>query len=103
MSERYSSVWEVISDTQEEAEDLRRGAEIMREIAKTIRANKWSKNKASKQCGISTEQITYLLNGWLSEFSTNELITILETLKRNMAEQSKSILGISPTLQPAYN
>lgn len=100
---RFSDVWEAVAKTPEEAKEWRKNDEMMDKIIDTIQVNKWSRKKASQQCGVSLEQIDYLLKNRLSKFSTNDLITILENLKRNTEEQrnTKTNLGFMPTLQPA--
>ena len=100
---RFNDVWEAIADSQEQAAEWRRDAEMMDSIIDTIKANQWSKKKAAQQCGISVEKINHLLKNRLSQFSTNDLITILENLKKNSipTEQPKFAFGISAKLQPA--
>jgi predicted XRE-type DNA-binding protein len=78
--ESYSSVWDAIADTPEEAVNLRVRSELMDQIGAIIAANNWTQAEAAAQCGVTQPRINDLLRGRISRFSLDALVNIAATL-----------------------
>lgn len=78
--ETFSSVWDAISDTPEEAANLRTRADLMQQITAIIKANGWKQNEAAAHCGVTQPRINDLLRGRISRFSLDALVNIATAL-----------------------
>ncbi|MDD2307897.1 MAG: XRE family transcriptional regulator [Prolixibacteraceae bacterium] len=82
--ETYSNVWDALSDTPEQAANLRARAELMRQITTIIKANEWKQAEAALQCGVTQPRINDLLRGRVSRFSLDALVNIATALGRRV-------------------
>ncbi|TAL86966.1 MAG: XRE family transcriptional regulator [Rhodanobacter sp.] len=80
MHETYDSVWDAISDTPEQAANLRARAELMQQIVALIKASGWKQTEAAKHCGVTQPRINDLLRGRVSRFSLDALVNIATAL-----------------------
>ena len=78
--EMYSSVWDAIADTQEQAAKLRSRAELMQKIAAREKEHGWTQVEAAKHCGVTQPRINDLLRGRVSRFSLDSLVNIATAL-----------------------
>ncbi len=78
--ESYISVWDAISDTPEEAANLRVRSELMGKITAFVEQNGWTQLEAAKRCGITQPRINDLLRGRISRFSLDALVNIAAAL-----------------------
>lgn len=78
--DRFASVWDALSDTAEEAANLKVRAELMRKIAALVQDNGWTQAVAAEQCGISQPRINDLLRGRIGRFSLDALVNIAAAL-----------------------
>jgi predicted XRE-type DNA-binding protein len=78
--ESYISVWDAISDTPEEAANLRVRSELMDKITAFVEQNGWTQLEAAKRCGITQPRINDLLRGRISRFSLDALVNIAAAL-----------------------
>lgn len=78
--ETYNSVWDAISDTPEQAANLRARAELMQQIVALIEASGWKQAEAAKRCGITQPRVSDLLRGHVSRFSLDALVNIATAL-----------------------
>ena len=76
----FSSVWDAIADTPEQAANLQARAELMQQIAAIIKANNWKQAEAAEHCGLTQPRINDLLCGRLSNFSLDALVNIAVAL-----------------------
>jgi predicted XRE-type DNA-binding protein len=76
----YASVWDAISDTPEQAANLRARAELMQKIAKRLKKRHWTQAEAAKRCGVTQPRINDLLRGKVSRFSLDALVNIAAAL-----------------------
>ncbi|WP_347986229.1 XRE family transcriptional regulator [Methylomonas sp. AM2-LC] len=76
----FSSVWDAIADTPEQAANLQARAELMQQIAAIIKANNWKQAEAAEHCGLSQPRINDLLRGRISNFSLDALVNIAVAL-----------------------
>lgn len=79
-TETYTSVWDAISDTQEEAANLQVRAQMMTKICNILTENGWTQAEAAKRCGITQPRINDLVRGRISRFSLDALVNIAAAL-----------------------
>ena len=82
--ETFSSVWDAVADTPEQAANLQARAELMRQIAEIIKANEWKQAEAAEHCGVTQPRINDLLRGRVSRFSLDALVNIATALGRRV-------------------
>ncbi len=80
MSERYESAWDALSDTREEAVNMRLRSDLMRAITGKIGENKWTQREAALKCRITQPRLNDLLRGRISKFSLDALVNIAAAL-----------------------
>ncbi|QOW24837.1 helix-turn-helix transcriptional regulator [Lysobacter sp. H23M47] len=78
--DRFASVWDALSDTAEEAANLKVRAELMRKIAALVQDKGWTQAMAAEHCGISQPRINDLLRGRIGRFSLDALVNIAAAL-----------------------
>lgn len=83
-TETFTSVWDAIADTPEQAANLRTRSELMQQIAGIIKANKWKQADAAFHCGVTQPRINDLLHGRVSRFSLDALVNIATALGRRV-------------------
>ena len=77
---RYTSIFDAIADTPQEAVNLRLRAEVMQRIARRIERKGWTQAEAAKQGGITQPRVNDLVRGRLSRFSLDALVNIAAAL-----------------------
>lgn len=75
-SESYARVWDAIADTPGQAANLRARAELMRQIAASVKRHGWTQVEAASHCGVTQPRINDLLRGRVSRFSPDALVNI---------------------------
>ncbi|MEH6503753.1 MAG: XRE family transcriptional regulator [Cycloclasticus sp.] len=80
MSERYKSAFDAISDTPEEALNLKIRADLMTRIDAMIAERGWSQKEAAKQLKVTQPRIPDLLRGHVSKFSIDMLVNMLASI-----------------------
>jgi len=80
----YQSVWDAVTDTPEEATNLRARAEIMQQITAIIEEAGWKQAEAASHCGITQPRINDLLRGKISKFSLDALVNIASAIGRRV-------------------
>jgi len=84
-SNTYSSVWDALADTPEQAANLRARADLMRQIAELIQAQGWKQAEAAERCGVTQPRINDLLHGRVSRFSLDALVNVATALGRKVS------------------
>ncbi len=82
--ETFTSVWDAIADTPEQAANLRARSELIQQIAVIIKANMWKQADAALHCGVTQPRINDLLRGRVSRFSLDALVNIATALGRRV-------------------
>jgi predicted XRE-type DNA-binding protein len=82
--ENFESVWDAISDTPEQAANLRARAELMQKIAAIVKESGWTQAAAAKHCGVTQPRINDLLRGRVSRFSLDALVNIATAIGRRV-------------------
>lgn len=83
-NESYASVWDAISDTPEEAVNLRVRSQLMDQITALIEESGWTQAQAAKHCRLTQPRINDLLRGRISRFSLDALVNIAASLGRHV-------------------
>lgn len=83
-TETYGSVWDALSDTPEQAANLRARAELMQQIAAIIQTSNWTQAEAASRCGVTQPRMNDLLRGRVSRFSLDALVNIATALGRRV-------------------
>ncbi|MBR1375074.1 MAG: XRE family transcriptional regulator [Cardiobacteriaceae bacterium] len=81
---KAKSVWNLLTDTPQEAANLRLRAELMQEISQTIKDNHWTQARAAKECGLTQPRMNDLLTGKIDKFSIDALVNISEQLDKHI-------------------
>jgi predicted XRE-type DNA-binding protein len=87
--ETFSSVWDAIADTPEQAANLQACAELMRQIAAIIKESDWKQADAAAHGGVTQPRINDLLRGCVSRFSLDALVNIATALGRRLHVELK--------------
>lgn len=80
MSERYESVWDALSDTREEAANMRLRSDLATAVIRKIEAAQWTQREAAMKCGITQPRLNDLMRGRISRFSLDALVNIATAL-----------------------
>lgn len=83
-TETYTSVWDALADTPEQAANLRTRAELMQQIAALVQSSGWKQAEAAAHCGVTQPRMNDLLRGRVSRFSLDALVNIATALGRRV-------------------
>lgn len=83
-AEKYTSVWDAISDTPEQAANLMARAELMQQIVAIIKSSSWKQTEAARCCGVTQLRVNDLLRGRVSLFSLDALVNITTALGQHV-------------------
>lgn len=76
----FSSVFDALANTPQEAANLRARAQLARQITSVIKERAWTQQAAAQHCGVTQPRINDLLNGRISRFSLDALVNIASAL-----------------------
>lgn len=80
MSEqRFSSVWDAIEDTPQQAASMRVRSELMMALQKWLKAEGLTQASAANLFGVTQPRISDLMRGRINLFSTDTLIDMAST------------------------
>jgi predicted XRE-type DNA-binding protein len=88
--ESYTSVWDAIADTPEQAANLRTRSELMRQINAIVKDSGWTPTEAAQRCGLTGPRMLDLLDGRVSQFSLDALIDIATAIGRRVHVELKA-------------
>lgn len=83
-SDSYLSVWDAITDTPQQAANLRARADLMRQIAAVVKDGGWTQTQAANRCGVTQPRMNDLLRGRVSRFSLDALVNIATAIGRRV-------------------
>jgi predicted XRE-type DNA-binding protein len=86
----FSSVWDAIADTPEQAANLQARAELIQQITIIIKTNDWKQADAAFHCGVTQPRINDLLRGRVSRFSLDALVNIAAALGQRVCIELKA-------------
>lgn len=81
---QYASVWDAISDTPEQAANLRARADLMRAIIAVVKESGWTQAETARRCGVTQPRVNDLLRGRISRFSLDALVNVATALGRRV-------------------
>ena len=76
-TKRYASVWDAISGSAAEAENMKLRSALMMELKSVIERRKLSQAAAAKLLGVTQPRISDLMRGKINLFSLDMLVTML--------------------------
>jgi predicted XRE-type DNA-binding protein len=76
----FTSVWEAIADTPEEAANLRARADLLLAIETKLNEVGWSQTAAAANLGLTQPRVSDLARGKISKFSLDTLVNIAARL-----------------------
>ncbi|MEW8406747.1 MAG: XRE family transcriptional regulator [Candidatus Thiodiazotropha taylori] len=85
MTKRFDSVFDAISNTEQEALSLKLRASLMRELDEIIAKEHWTQKQAAKQLGVTQPRISDLRRGKLSLFSLDTLVNMIAAAGRDVS------------------
>ena len=86
----YSSVWDAIAESPQEAANLRLRAELMDKITAIIAKKGWTQLEAAGHCAITQPRVNDLLRGRISRFTLDALVNIASALGRRVHVELKA-------------
>ena len=72
----FTSVFDALADTPQEAANLRARAELVRALSALVSANGWTQAEAAHRCGVTQPRMNDLLRGRISRFSLDSLVNM---------------------------
>lgn len=75
--ERFASVWDAISQTPAEAENMKLRSSLMRALKDHIESEKLSQSQAAKLFGVTQPRVSDLVRGKIDLFSLDTLVNML--------------------------
>ncbi len=76
----FSSVWDALADSPQEAANLTARCDLMIQIAEIVKRKQWTQTEAAAQCGIGQPRMNNLLRGRMDRFSLDALVNIATAL-----------------------
>ncbi|KTC10173.1 XRE family transcriptional regulator [Pseudomonas marginalis ICMP 9505] len=75
-TEHFSSVWDALEETPQQAANMRLRSKLLLELCKTIRGWELSQKDAAQRLGISQPRLNDVLNGKIDKFSLDALVNL---------------------------
>lgn len=72
----FSSVFDALADTPQEAANMRARAELAQALAALVLAQGWTQAEAAQRCGVTQPRMNDLLRGRISRFSLDALVNM---------------------------
>ncbi len=76
MTDTYNSAWDAISDSPEDAENMKLRSVVMMAIEKYAKAQSETQTVIAKQLGLTQPRLNDLLKGKIDKFSLDKLVNI---------------------------
>ena len=98
VTQRFTSVWDALEATPQEAANMRLRAKLMLELGKTVQAWGLSQKEAAKRLNITQPRLNDVLSGKINKFSLDALVNLSDAAQ---LEVDISISGADlPPLAP---
>lgn len=75
-NETFSSIWDALSDTEEQAQNMKVRSQLMRQIKASIAERGWTQTHAAQELGITQPRVSDLNRGRIHKFSLDALVTM---------------------------
>ncbi|KPX76434.1 MULTISPECIES: helix-turn-helix domain-containing protein [Pseudomonas syringae group] len=76
-NERYTSVWDALVESPEEAENLRVRSKLMRALTEVVKAWSVPQKEAAERLHVTQPRLNDLLKGKIDKFSLDALVNLL--------------------------
>lgn len=76
ITSRAGNVWDILSDTPGEAENMRLRSQLLCHINEHITSRGWSQKTTVENLGLTQPRVSDLVTGKLSKFSLDALVNI---------------------------
>ena len=76
-NERFENVWEAISDTPEEAENMKLRSSLMMTLKDYIDAGGLSQSQAARVLGVTQPRVSDLVRGKIQVFGLDSLVNMV--------------------------
>lgn len=87
------TVWDDIMDTPADAENMRVRAALVRALRDRIDTLGWSQTTAATTLGITQPRVAELMNGHISKFSLNTLVTLADQVGVHVTVEADALAG----------
>lgn len=84
MTKTFSTAWDAVSDTPEEAAVLKARADLMIALTDHIKAQGWTQAEAAKRMGVTQPRISDLVRGKFNLFGLDHLALMLARVGRQV-------------------
>lgn len=74
---KFSSVWDALEDTPEEAQNMKIRSELMRSIENRIRTEGWSQQEAAERFRVTQPRVSDLMRGKIEKFTIDTLVNMV--------------------------
>ncbi|OAE11121.1 XRE family transcriptional regulator [Pseudomonas simiae] len=75
-TQRFSSVWDALEETPQQAANMRLRSKLLLELCNTIRSWELSQKAAAERLNISQPRLNNILNGKIDKFSLDALVNL---------------------------
>ena len=83
-TERFSSVWDALEDTPQQAANMRLRSKLLLQLCNAIRSWELSQKDAAQRLGISQPRLNDMLNGKIDKFSLDALVNLSAAAQMNV-------------------
>lgn len=84
LTERFSSVWDALEDTPQQAANMRLRSKLLLELCQTIRSWELSQKDATQRLGISQPRLNDVLIGKIDKLSLDALVNLSAAAQMNV-------------------
>jgi predicted XRE-type DNA-binding protein len=82
--ERFSSVWDALEDTPQQAANMRLRSKLLSALCTTIRGWELSQKEAAQRLGISQPRLNDVLTGKIDKLSLDALVNLSAAAQMNV-------------------
>lgn len=82
--ETFSSAFDALADTPEQAANLRARSELINALRALVQREGWTQVQAARQCGVTQPRMNDLLRGRASRFSLDALVNMAAACGRQV-------------------
>lgn len=83
-TEIFSSVFDALADTPEEAANLRARSKLANALREMVQHEGWTQVEAARRCGVTQPRMNDLLRGRISRFSLDALVNMAAACGRQV-------------------
>jgi predicted XRE-type DNA-binding protein len=76
-NKRFASVWDAISSTPQEAENMKLRSALMMALDRHIQSRGWTQAEAAGQLGVTQPRVSDLMRGKIGQFSLDRLVKMV--------------------------